>query len=474
MDIIANLMLGFETALTLQNLGYCLFGVFVGTAIGVLPGLGPTATISMLLPATFALEPVSALIMLAGIFYGAQYGGSTTAILIKLPGEVSSIVTVIDGHKMASQGRAGAALAAAALASFTAGTVATFVIAVFAPPLALVAIEFGPAEYVSLMVLGLIASVVLASGPLLNAIGMVLLGLLLGVVGTDVNSGVHRFTLGFPQLASGLDFVVVAMGMFGLGEIIANLRTESDRDLVIAKVTNLVPRLADLKRIVAPTLRGTVLGSALGILPGGGAALASFSAYALEKKVSRHRSGARPRRDRRRCRAGGGQQRRVADILHSDAHARRPLQPGHGADDRRAPHPGRPARPGGHDAAADAFLGADRLHVDRQLHAGHPQPAAYRHVGQADFDPLPLPVPDHPDVLRDRRLQPRQRNLRHPRDGAVRGGRLPLQTPRLRACSAALGIAIRGLVLAYLRSVLCPLWQRLPILLGVGFGGPVG
>jgi TctA family transporter len=290
MEIFSNLELGFATALTLQNLAYCFFGVFIGTAIGVLPGLGPTAAISMLLPATFALEPVSAMIMLAGIFYGTQYGGSTTAILVNLPGEVSSIVTVMDGHKMAIRGRAGPALAAAALASFTAGTIATAIIAVFAPPLAEVAVQFGPAEYVSLMVLGLVASIVLASGPLLHAIGMVVLGLLLGMVGTDVNSGAHRFTFGYQELASGLDFVVVAMGMFGIGEIIGNLQNESARSLVIAKVTNLAPRMEDLKRIIAPTLRGTVLGAALGILPGGGAALASFSAYALEKKVSRNRA----------------------------------------------------------------------------------------------------------------------------------------------------------------------------------------
>ena len=214
--------------MSLSNLLYCLIGVFLGTAIGVLPGLGPVATIAMLLPITFGLPPVSALIMLSGIYYGAQYGGSTTAILVNLPGESSSVVTALDGYQMARQGKAGRALATAAIGSFFAGTVATVLIALFAPPLAEVALKFGPAEYFSLMVLGLVASIVLASGSLLHALGMIVLGLLLGLVGTDVNSGTARYTFGLPELADGIGFVVVAMGMFGLGEIIANLEHEAD------------------------------------------------------------------------------------------------------------------------------------------------------------------------------------------------------------------------------------------------------
>ena len=286
MEIIANLALGLETAFTLTNLFYCLLGVFVGTAVGVLPGLGPIATIAMLLPATFGLPPTSALIMLSGIYYGAQYGGSTTAILVNLPGESSSVVTALDGHQMARNGNAGKALATAALASFFAGSVATVLLALFAPPLAELALKFGSAEYFSLMVLGLVAAVVLASGSLLNAIGMVLVGLLLGLIGTDVMSGAQRFTFDLPELADGINFVVVAMGMFGLGEIISNLEHEETRSLVMKKVTGLMPTKQDLKRIVAPVLRGTGLGSALGILPGGGAMLASFAAYSIEKKIS--------------------------------------------------------------------------------------------------------------------------------------------------------------------------------------------
>ena len=288
MEILSNLALGFDTAFTLSNLLYCLIGVFLGTAIGVLPGLGPVATIAMLLPATFSLPPISSLIMLAGIYYGAQYGGSTTAILVNLPGESSSVVTAIDGHQMAKQGHAGKALATAAIGSFFAGTVATVLLALFAPPLADLALTFGPAEYFSLMVLGLVASVVLAHGSLLRAIGMIVLGLLLGLVGTDVNSGTPRYTFDLPQLADGINFVVVAMGMFGLGEIISNLEHEENRSLVMKKVTGLMPTKDDLKRIVAPILRGTTLGSILGILPGGGAMLASFVSYSIEKKVSKN------------------------------------------------------------------------------------------------------------------------------------------------------------------------------------------
>lgn len=286
MEIFDNLVLGLETAFTVTNLMYCLIGVFLGTAVGVLPGLGPTATIAMLLPATFVLPPVSSLIMLAGIYYGAQYGGSTTAILVNLPGESSAVVTAIDGYQMARKGNAGKALAIAAIGSFFAGTVATFLLALFAPPLADVALKFGPAEYFSLMVLGLVASVVLASGSLVNAIGMVILGLLLGIVGTDINSGMPRMTFDLPELADGINFVIIAMGMFGLGEILRNLEHEEARSLMTKKVSGLFPTKDDLKRCIAPILRGTVIGSALGILPGGGAMLASFASYSLEKKVS--------------------------------------------------------------------------------------------------------------------------------------------------------------------------------------------
>jgi putative tricarboxylic transport membrane protein len=288
MDILANVALGLQTALSVSNLFYCLLGVFLGTAIGVLPGLGPAATIAMLLPVTFGLPAVSALIMLAGIFYGAQYGGSTTAILVNLPGEASSVITAVDGHQMARRGQAGRALATAAIGSFVAGTGATALIVFFAPPLADLALQFGPAEYFSLMTLGLVASIVLAHGSILHALGMVMLGLLLGLVGTDISSGVARYTFGIPQLADGIGFVIVAMGVFGVGEIIANLENEKTREPMIKTVSGLMLTREDFKRIAAPILRGTVLGSLLGILPGGGATLASFAAYSVEKKISRN------------------------------------------------------------------------------------------------------------------------------------------------------------------------------------------
>ena len=288
MELFANLSLGLTTAVTPANLLYCLIGVFLGTLIGVLPGLGPTATIAMLLPVTFVLQPISALIMLAGIYYGSQYGGSTTSILVNLPGEAASVVTTLDGYQMARQGRAGVALATSAIGSFFAGTVATFLIALFAPPLAEMALKFGPADYFSLMVLGLVASVVLAQGSLLHAIGMVVLGLLLGLVGADVTSGTQRYTFDIPELVDGIGFVVVAMGMFGLAEIIRNLEHEEQHSVAVAKITNLMPTKEDWKRMVWPILRGTAIGSAVGILPGSGSILGSFAAYSLEKKVSKH------------------------------------------------------------------------------------------------------------------------------------------------------------------------------------------
>ena len=288
MDLLSNLSLGFETAFTLQNLLYCFIGVTLGTLIGVLPGLGPVATIAMLLPATYALPPIAALIMLAGIYYGAQYGGSTTAILINIPGESSSVVTAIDGYQMARNGRAGVALFTAGMGSFFAGCVATLVLAGFAAPLSELAFKFGPAEYFSLMVLGLIGAVVLASGSLIKAIGMIILGLLMGLVGTDVNSGTARYSFDIPQLTDGLGFVSVAMGMFGFAEIIVNLEQKEHRETFLKEITKLWPTMADFKRMVPPILRGTVLGSFLGILPGGGASLAAFGAYSLEKKMSKN------------------------------------------------------------------------------------------------------------------------------------------------------------------------------------------
>jgi len=289
MDLLHNLGIGFGVAFTYTNLLYAFFGCVLGTLIGVLPGIGPVATIAMLLPSTYALDATPALIMLAGIYYGAQYGGSTTAILINVPGESSSVVTAIDGYQMARQGRAGAALAAAGLGSFFAGCVGTIIIAAFAPPLTELAFKFGPAEYFSLMVLGLIGAVVLASGSLIKAIAMIILGLLLAQINTDVISGTARYSFDIPQLTDGIGFVVIAMGVFGFGEIIANLGQPAEhREVFTKEVKGLWPTRKDFLEAWPSVLRGTALGSILGVLPGGGALLASFASYTVEKKLTRN------------------------------------------------------------------------------------------------------------------------------------------------------------------------------------------
>ncbi|MCU0817872.1 MAG: tripartite tricarboxylate transporter permease [Beijerinckiaceae bacterium] len=288
MELLTNLAHGFAVAVTPMNILLCLIGALVGTLIGVLPGIGPIATIAMLLPITYKLDPTGALIMLAGIYYGAQYGGSTTAILVNLPGESSSVVTAIDGHQMAKKGRAGTALAIAAIGSFIAGTFGTILVAALGKPLTSVAQAFGPADYFSLMVLGLVCAIVLASGSVLKAIAMIFLGLLLSTIGTDLETGEQRMTFGLLPLADGIEFVTLAMGMFGFAEILRNLENTESRDLVQQKVTNLMPTKADMKEAAPAIARGTVLGSILGILPGGGAVLAAFGAYTLEKKIAKN------------------------------------------------------------------------------------------------------------------------------------------------------------------------------------------
>ena len=286
MDLFNNLIFGFSVAFSLQNLLYCLIGVSVGTLIGVLPGIGPLGTIAILMPITYSVSPVGALIMLAGIYYGAQYGGSTTAILVNLPGETSAVVTCIDGYQMARQGRAGPALAIAAIGSFIAGTFGTLLIAVAGPPLADVALKFGSPEYFSLMLMGLVAAAVLAEGDVVKSLAMVAFGLLLGIVGTDVNTGTQRYSFGVSELTDGIGFIVVAVGVFAIGEIISNLGGSEERRVFTAKVSNLMPSWDDMKRSIAPILRGTGIGCFFGVLPGTGPAIASFASYMVEKKVA--------------------------------------------------------------------------------------------------------------------------------------------------------------------------------------------
>ena len=287
MEIFSNLILGFQVALSLQNLAYCFLGVMVGTAIGVLPGIGPLVTIAMLLPITFNLAPVPAMIMLAGIYYGSQYGGSTTSILMNLPGETASVVTCIDGYQMAKQGRAGPALAIAAVGSFFAGCVGTLLIALFGPPLAEAALKFGAPEYFALMLMALVAAACLSSGDMVKALAMVIFGLLMGIVGTDVNSGMARFSFGISELTDGMGFTVVAVGLFAVSEIVKNLETTVQGEIFTSKIKNLMPTLADLKSSFWPIVRGTAVGSFFGALPGTGPAISAFSAYMVEKKMAK-------------------------------------------------------------------------------------------------------------------------------------------------------------------------------------------
>lgn len=288
--MIDNLLLGFSVALTLNNLAFCFLGCLLGTAIGVLPGIGPLATIALLLPITFGLDPTTAIIMLAGIYYGAQYGGSTSAILLNLPGEITAVVTTLEGHKMALKGRAGAALAVAAFGSFFAGTVATLIVAASGPSLTALALSFGPTEYFALILLGLIITTVLAQGNVIKPLAMIAVGLALGTVGTDVQSGQVRFTLGFAQLFEGISFVALAMGLFGISEIIKDLEHPENRQRSFAKVGSLMLTREEVRRATPSVLRGTALGSMLGVLPGGGLALSTFASYLLERKVSKHRA----------------------------------------------------------------------------------------------------------------------------------------------------------------------------------------
>ncbi len=288
MDLIHHLAIGFGAALSPENVLYCFIGALLGTFIGVLPGIGPTATVAMLLPITYYLSPTASLIMLAGIYYGSQYGGSTTAILVNLPGEVSSSVTAIDGYQMARRGEAGKALAIAAIGSFVAGTFATFLIAVVALPLTSIALKFGPAEYFSLILLGLVTSTALAHGSVVKAMAMIVTGMLFGMVGTDVDSGAFRFNLGMIELSDGLSTVAVALGIFGVAEILRNLENTPDSMAGTAKITSLMPTLKDLRQAAGAIIRGSLLGSFLGTLPGGGSILSAFSSYVLEKRISKH------------------------------------------------------------------------------------------------------------------------------------------------------------------------------------------
>ncbi|MFH1757888.1 MAG: tripartite tricarboxylate transporter permease [Pseudomonadota bacterium] len=288
MDLFSNLQLAFSVIFQLNNLFFCFIGALIGTLVGVLPGLGPVATISLLLPSTFHITPVSAIIMLAGIYFGAMYGGSTTSILINIPGEAASVVTCLDGYQMARQGRAGPALGIAAFSSFIAGTLAVIIIMLIAPPLAKIALKFGPPEYFTLMFLGLTILTYLASGSMLKALMMACVGIFLGTIGTDIISGMERFTYRSYTLMDGLGLVPVIMGLFGISEVLLNIEQSMKREIYKTSLSHLLPTLQDWKDSIWAIIRGTFIGFFLGILPGGGAVIASFGAYALEKRISAH------------------------------------------------------------------------------------------------------------------------------------------------------------------------------------------
>jgi TctA family transporter len=444
MDLFSNLSLGFGVVLTPINLFYAFTGCFLGTLIGVLPGIGPLTTIAMLLPFTFTLPPLPALIMLAGVYYGSQYGGSTTAILVNLPGETSSVVTVLDGYQMARQGRAGKALAAAALGSFFAGSIGTLLLAAFAAPLTKLAFKFGAAEYFALMTLGLIGAVVMASGSLLKAIAMILLGLLLGLVGADVNSGVTRFGLGIPELSDGIGIVAVAMGVFGYGEIIKNLEQSAGegREVFAVKVRGLFPNKQDYKDMTPAVLRGTALGCILGVLPGSGHVLSSFASYAFEKTV-KMKSGEIP--------LGKGNIRGVAaPEAANNAGAQTSFIPllTLGIPSTAvmaimvAAMTIQNIQPGPHVMINNpkAFLGSDCLHVDRQPHAGDFEPASRRHMDPVSEGPLSTSVSRYCVVCCDRGVLHHQQHLRHLDGGDIRFHRLRVHQARLRARALSAGL----------------------------------
>jgi len=288
MDVLQSIMLGFSVALTPTNLFYAFFGSLVGTVIGILPGIGPLCTIAMILPTTFGMNPTSAMIMMAAVYYGAQYGGSTTSILLNIPGESASVMTTLDGYQMARQGRAGVALATAAISSFFAGTVGVIGLMLLAPPLAKIALKFGPPEYFSLMLLGLTTIIFLGGKSIVKSMISIILGLLLAIVGMDPMGGVNRFTVDRLELMDGINFIVVVMGLFGIGEVLVSAEERMKITILKTKLSGLIPTLKDWKEGTGATIRGSVIGFFIGVLPGTGASIASFLSYATEKMVSKH------------------------------------------------------------------------------------------------------------------------------------------------------------------------------------------
>ena len=390
MDLFHELIIGFGVAIQPVNLFYCFLGCLIGTLVGVLPGLGPTAAMSLLLPATFHIPPVTAIIMLAGIYYGAMYGGSTTSILVNIPGEAASVMTCLDGYQMArqGQGRRGAGHVRLRLVhrrdprdrrSDALGAAA-----------GRFALKFGPPEYFSLMTMGMVVLSFLTGASMIHSLMMACFGLIVGTVGTDTVSGSTRFTFGLTELMDGVGLVPLVMGLFGISEILLNLEQKIDRDIFKTTVKGLLPTVEDWIQAKWAILRGTVIGFILGILPGGGAVLSSFVAYAVEKRVSKYPEkfgtgvieGVAAPESRQQLRGPGG--------LHPAADPGPARQRRHGAAAGRPDPARRHAGPALAHQAPGYLLGGHRQHVPRQRHAAGPEPAAHRPVGAAVEDPLPV------------------------------------------------------------------------------------
>ena len=396
--------MGFQVALQPGNLFFCFVGVLIGTLVGVLPGLGPVAAISLLLPTTFHITPVSAVIMLAGIYYGAMYGGSTTSILVNIPGEAASVVTCLDGYQMARQGRAGPALGIAAFGSFIAGTLAVIGLMLVAPPLAEMALKFGPPEYFSLMIVGLTILTFLASGPMWKALLMACFGLFLGCMGMDTIMGTVRFNFGLVELSDGFGLVPVVMGLFGISEVLLNVEQNQQRSIFETKFKNLLPTGKDWRDSIGAILRGSVIGFFLGILPGGGATISAFTAYAVEKKVSRHSEkfgqgaieGVAAPESANNAATGGG--------LYSFAYPRHPDHRHHGHPFRGAGDLRNEARSHVDPGTSGPLLGRGGEHVRGKLYAPGSQPSLNRPLGKSSQSSLSHPVPFDSSFLLDRSL----------------------------------------------------------------------
>ena len=412
MDAVGGLLTGFGVILTPENLYLCFLGSLIGTLVGVLPGVGPLAALALLLPITFTLTPVGGMVMLASIFYGAMYGGSTTSILLNIPGEAASVVTCFDGHQMAKQGRAGAALGIAAIGSFVAGTLGVIVMTFFAPAIAAVAIRFGPPENFALMVLGVICTLYMIAGSSVKGVLMVALGFLTAAIGIDVVNGRERFTFGSVDLSAGIELLAVVIGLFGVTEVLSNVERIVKSTVVTDRIRGLWPTLADWRASWRPMLRGSGLGFVLGLVPGGGPVTASFMSYALEKRISAAPRAIWKRRHRRRCRSGIGQQRRRRRQHHPGPFARHPGQSGDRAAARRPGDPGHPARPTVHHPTSRPVLGDRRQHVCRQRVPAAAQSSVGRAVGPALAHSLSRAVSDRAPALRGGHLFGEQERLR--------------------------------------------------------------